>query len=357
MGLAAVVMSFAALGAAHSASAVDDGTLGIRPANESDFFHLSVYPGAATEATAVVSNHTSEPVTLLTYPVDAINSEAGFAMADMTAPRAGVGAWVHLDANEVTIPANSDLNVAFRVDVPANTTPGDYAGAVIIQSPAVEGETATVDGNTAVRMDVIQRQGVRIYLDVAGEAITSLDHGELTWDKGDDQLRFSLPVSNTGNTILHPAAEVILTDWAGGNTTLSFDAPESLLPGATQVLHAQLQEAPLVGAGNAGATITSEAGTARAATSYSYAAWELIAGVLTGLLVLVLAAWRIARFVRRARSALAQVSSAPAKVHSGQALPQAPQEGLRTSSTRSPGGRHVRTEPQHQKAVLRHARP
>ncbi len=71
-----------ALYPAGPATAVDNGALGIRPATESDFFHISLFPGAAIDATAIVSNHTAIPATLLTYPVDAQTTpQGGFALA------------------------------------------------------------------------------------------------------------------------------------------------------------------------------------------------------------------------------------------------------------------------------------
>jgi hypothetical protein len=337
----ALLLVLTTLGSAQSASAVDNGSLGIRPSNESDFFHLSVFPGAALEATAVVSNHTDEPVTLLTYPVDAISSDAGFAMADAAAPRVAVARWVRLGANEITVPANSEFEVPFRLQVPANTPPGDYAGALIIQSPPVEGATTTVDGDTAVRMDVIQRQGVRIYLNVAGEAIAGLQHGELTSSKDEKGITFSIPVTNSGNTLLHPTAELRLSDWTGEQTTLIFPVPESLLPGATLTLRTTLSTAPMVAVGDAEAVVTSEAGVDRIDLAYSYAPWELFAILLAGGTVLIFVGWRTVRFIRRARVALAQVNPVGAPKGSRSSTTSAAQQPL-TGASRASRGRHPR---------------
>lgn len=301
-------LGLALLATAGPAAAIDDGALGIRPANESDFFHLSLYPGAATDATAVVSNHTQAPVTLLTYPVDAQSSPQGtFALASQSGPRAGIGAWVHLGADWITVPANSDLEVPFRISVPPGTPPGDYAGGLIIQSPPVQGQTSTL-GGTAVRLDVVQRQGVRIYLNVAGAAVKSLQHGDLSWQQSGDTVTFTLPLHNTGNTILHPSSILDLSGWIGANTQLTFDTPESLLPGATLDLHARLSHAALIQVGSAEATITSEAGTDHARISIIYAPWTLIGISLLILVAALYGARRTVRFIRRARHAIAQVN-------------------------------------------------
>jgi hypothetical protein len=341
LAVVAVAVALASLGFAQSAFAVDNGTLGIHPSNESNFFHLSSYPGGALEATAVVSNHTDAPVALLTYPVDAVSSSAGFAMADMAAARVGVGKWAKLDAAEITVPANADLAVPFRIEVPANATPGDYAGALIIQSAPVHGTTATVDQGTAVRMDVIQRQGVRIYLKVAGEASVALDHGQLASESDGDGITFSLPVTNTGNTMLHPTARLRISPWQGRSSTVTFSAPESLLPGATLTLHARVPEGSIVTVGDAEATITSEAGVVRTASPFSYARWDVIGILLAAAAVLILAGWRTLRFVRRARAALAQVNGSSRRRSATQpATPVAPW-GVWSRPRRASGGRHA----------------
>lgn len=307
--LMTAALALVLLASAGQAAAVDSGTLGIRPANESDFFHLSLYPGAATEVTAIVSNHTQTPVTLLNYPVDGQSTAQGtFALAAQSDVRSGVGAWTQLNADHITVPANSDLTVPFRISVPAGTPPGDYAGGLIIQTPPVQGQTTKVNGDTAVRLDVIQRQGVRIYLNVAGTAVKSLQHGDMSWQQSGDALTFTLPLKNTGNTILHPSANLEISGWVGANTHLTFDTPESLLPGASLDLHAKLTQAPLIQAGNAEANITSEAGTGHAETAINYAPWPLIIAGLLLVLAAIYGSWRMVRFVRRARRAIAQVS-------------------------------------------------
>ena len=290
-------------------AAIDNGALGIRPANESDFFHISLYPGAALEATAIVTNHTQTAVTLLNYPVDATSTPQGaFALANQDEPRPGVGGWVQLANDHITIAANSELKVPFKISVPAGTPPGEYAGGLIIQSPPVQGKTSTVDGDTAVRLDVIQRQGVRIYLNVAGTAVSTLKHGDLSWQQTGDTLMFTLPLNNTGNTILHPSATLDVSSWLGANTQLKFDTPESMLPGSALELHARLTQAPAIQSGTAAATFTSEAGTEHSETSVVYAPWPLLVVGLFLVLAVAYGAWRAVRFVRRARHAIAQIA-------------------------------------------------
>lgn len=304
--LAALAALAAALFLASPALAVDNGTVGIRPATESDFFHLSLYPGAATEASAVIANHTAEPATLLTYPVDANTmSNGAFGFAAQQDPRHTVGAWVQLDHSQVIVPPHSQVRLPFRLSVPAGTAPGDYAGGIVIQSPIQTGKTVTVGGQTAVQINTIQRQAVRIYLHVAGTAVRTLQVGRLSWSHRGGGIDFALPLTNTGNVSLQPSTDLTLRSELGANTKLPFGTPEIMLPGAQITVHAHLAHAPSIEFGTATATTHSAAGIRRATATIDYAPLTLVATAALLLLVLLFAAWRITRFVRRARRALA----------------------------------------------------
>ncbi|MBC7725815.1 MAG: DUF916 domain-containing protein [Burkholderiaceae bacterium] len=294
----------------QQAAAIDDGTLGIRPSNESDFFHLSVLPGEHLDAVAIVTNHTAEPVTLLTYPVDGTSTASGaFALEAESDGRDQIGAWAILDATEVTVPAESEVEVPFRLTVPTGTRAGDYAGALIIQSPPVEGET-TAESGTPMRIDVVQRQGVRIYLTVPGEAVEALDTGDLTWSRDGDDITLTLPVTNAGNTTLFPTATATIDRWFTAPSSVDFLTPESVLPGATITLTATLVIADVVQIGTAHATVTSAAGIDTASAPFFSVPWPVVAGVIVGLFALAYALSRTVRFVRTARRAIAQVAAA-----------------------------------------------
>ena len=297
---------------AEPAVAVDNGTLGIRPSNESDFFHLSLLPGEALTATAIVSNHTHADVTLLNYAVDGTNTAQGaFALRSRSEPHTGVGGWVSLDADHISVPANTELRVPFRVSVPIGTQPGEYVGGLIIQSAPVQGAVSSSGGNTSVRMDVVMRQGVRIYLTVAGTVVTSLEQGVMSWKETGGVLSVSLPLHNSGNTILHPRASLTMVSVIGANSKVPFVVPESILPGGSFTIVARVTPAPFVQIGNATATVSSEAKTARQQISIAYIPWPLLTAIVGALALISYVAWRVIRFVRRARRALEQVAKTP----------------------------------------------
>lgn len=180
------------------------------------------------------------------------------------------------------VPANSDADVHFQLTVPRGTPPGEYAGGIIIQSPPVEGETSSSSGGTQVKLNVIQRQGVRIYLTVAGTPVNSLTYGKLNWKQTGNDVVFTLPLRNTGNTIEHPSGSLDLKSAIGSEIHLELDRIESLLPGATVELHGRQANAPLFQAGIAHALVTAEAGVEHAQVNVFYAPWVLLLASLVG---------------------------------------------------------------------------
>jgi hypothetical protein len=294
--------------AAQPAAAVDNGTLGIRPSNEANFFHLSVLPGASVEAIAVVTNRLPTPVTLDTYLVDGLASSKGeFALNSQTNTPKTVGLWSKTASKSVTVDAKSERNVAFVITVPVGTPPGDYEGGLVIQSAPVAGATAD-SSKGAVRIDIVQRQGVRIYLNVPGDALMSLAAQPLKWTQADGTVTLSLVVRNNGNVTLHPTATVDIARLFGTTKKLLVPKPESVPPGATVTMTTTYRANTFAELSLARSMVISAAGDYAGSSPILIVPTGVIAGASAVLLLILFIIWRVARFVRRARKALAEVA-------------------------------------------------
>lgn len=335
LGLAALTMStLVLLGSAGSAHAVDNGTLGIRPATESDFFHLSAAPGSTLNQVAIVNNYTAEPVTLLTYIVDGLTTEQGaFALDDQNSVPSSVGLWATLPMTSITVPAETEVEIPFSITVPPGTTPGDYVGGLIIQEPLETGDVSTSADGTAVRLDVIHRQGVRIYLNVAGNPVRKLEAGALSWTQSGDTVTVTLAIRNTGNSTLHPTGNVAFSSVLGHNGSTLFVIPESITPGATIILRGTVSTATFIQLGRIDATVSSEAPAIRAATGFINIPWWTLAGLVLALAAIAYFLRRHLIFSRRARSALAREAQAQRAMTSA--------EQAAAAGVKPPEGRHV----------------
>lgn len=293
-----------------AAVAADDGMVGVRPFDEPNFFHLSVKPGESTIKSVVVSNHTDTASTLSVYAVDgSMSSQGTFMLAAESDPRLGVGDWTALRTTQISVAAHSEVRVPFRVSVPLGTPPGDYVGGVIVQSAPVQGNVSQSGSGTAVRMDVVHRSGVRIYLNVAGTARTKLTAGVIDWHQDGNVITVSLPLHNSGNVTMHPKGALAISSMIGVNTTTAFVVPESILPGQSFTLLARFSAPSPVEIGTGTAVVSSEAGMLRAQTSIVSISWLLIGALVLALLLILFLLWRVTRFLRKAHSAIAEVSA------------------------------------------------
>lgn len=289
------------------AFAADSTNYGIRPAEAADHFRMELAPGAASAHTAIVSNRSDKTVTFKVYPADALTTEqGGFALRGREEPQAGVGRWTALPFDTITIGAGSQKPVPFRVTVPTATPPGDYAGGVILEAPPREGTPGEVADQTAVQLNVVERVGVRVYLKVSGTARPALSTGMLDSTDDNDVITFTLPLTNTGNVILRPAATAVVRGRVGGTTELTFAQVESLLPGQTTTLRATWADPPDLVWGHAEAEVQHDGGVARAQADVRRVPWAQAAIVaVTSLLVLGIGAWAV-RTVGMARRVLRQ---------------------------------------------------
>lgn len=298
--------------AASPATAANGGTLGITPADESDFFHVELLPGGMTRRTAVVINHSRTNQQIAIYPADGVTTpQGGFSVKTAEQPRAEVGAWTQLPLTTLTLPAGGQRRVTFDLTVPAGTPPGDYSGGIVVQSQPRAGQTTQLSRQTAVQLNFVERVAARIYLRVAGTARPALTLGPLSNNSTGPERTFQIAVTNTGNMRLQPHASLRL---AGSPTsqTLTFSAVDTLPPGEQALLQARWKQPPAVFWGKATALVQSEAGAAKATESVRIIPWLTAIIAVSLLLALTWALLRGMRFIRHARRALRSQSSGPA---------------------------------------------
>jgi hypothetical protein len=325
----------AALAAALAgpAAAVETSTVGIRPEIQQDWFKLDVLPGQTAHQTAVAINRTDTAVSVLVYAVDALTTpQGGFALHEKADARSGVGAWTRLGVDRLEIPARSNVRIPFTLSVPAATAPGDYAGGIVVEREPMQGASQDIANELAVKLNIVERVGVRIYLNVAGEAVRRLKAGRLTWSRSGGAIRFILPVTNTGNVTVRPRGRLRIR----GRGTVPFDGPAELLPASKATMTAVWRDVPSFGQVNVTAVV--EYGGKRPATkrtSFRVIPWRTVLIVAFVVAAIAGLGWRAVRLWRRARAALRALESVP---------PTAPRPDT-TRAVRPHTTRRTRTRP------------
>jgi hypothetical protein len=299
-----------------AAGAVQTEGLGIGPAREADYFHLSLLPGGQTSNTAVVSNYSDKTARVRVYAVDGgLTPQGQFSLGGEAEPRQTVGSWLVLNVSALTLAPHTSAEVGFTLAVPAGTAPQDYVGGIVVEGEP-RSQPSEAIGQTAVQLNVVERLGVRVYLRVEGEAREHVVAGPLRWVRAGAGIEFALGLRNDGNVSLTPTGVVNLDGFGLAGPAIELSRPELLLPGAETTVRGRWANPPRYAFGQADAVVSYGDGhTTGAATSV-----RLIPVFYTAVLALLgmaflYGAYRTARFVRAARAALN--ATRPASNHRG----------------------------------------
>jgi dihydroorotate dehydrogenase (fumarate) len=199
-------------------------------------FSFQLEPGQSVADEYFVQNSGNVDQTISVYATDAFNSENGdFALLDTSDAPTDVGSWITFDGGlprvDFTLKAGQSKIVGFSLAVPAEASPGDHAGGIVVSAQSEAGQV-TLD----------RRVATRLYARIKGELVAQLSIGSLEalydgefFNPFGGTATITATVSNTGNVSL--GADVV----AGVNGIFgipiaqapAIEVPE-LLPGTTR---------------------------------------------------------------------------------------------------------------------------
>ncbi|WP_211294404.1 WxL protein peptidoglycan domain-containing protein [Compostimonas suwonensis] len=216
-----------------------DVTWGVRTASndqgtDRQNFEYSVDPGGQVSDALVITNHDTEPLDLDIYAADGFTTSSGqLDVVTRDTKSVALGAWVTLASDHVQIPPGGSVEAPFTVVVPADATPGDYAGGIVTSL----GQPQQDQG-----ISVDRRLGIRIHMRVGGELAPSLAVDDMRVDYsgtfnpfGTGTATVAYTVRNTGNVRLTATQLVTLSGPFGllPITASGVAAVPELLPGET----------------------------------------------------------------------------------------------------------------------------
>ncbi|BAJ74619.1 hypothetical protein MTES_1655 [Microbacterium testaceum StLB037] len=225
------------VGAPAAFASTDDVTWTVRTASNAlgadrTNFAYALNPGAHLDDGLVIANRGTEAVELDVYAADGYTTSTGAVDLRLAAEKpTGVGKWIAVPQHHVSVPAGQTVEVPFTIDIPADATPGDYAGGVVT-SLTVADQTANVN--------VDRRLGIRAGIRVGGDLAPALaveglrvdwDGGAVPFLFGDATVHYSL--HNAGNVSLTAAdTDAVAGPFGWGEVdAIPGDAAPVLLPG------------------------------------------------------------------------------------------------------------------------------
>lgn len=234
-----------------SASKAPTVTFGIGP---SDGKHLDGRAdfGYQTSAGSTLSDHfavvniSAQPLSLLVYGTDAVDSGGKLGYEPRGAAHTGASRWLALPeiggSQIFRVKARSTVVLPFQVRVPRDATPGDHTAGIAV------GLVADVTGNSTKNLQLEQRVVAKVYLRVAGAITAGLAVEQLRADYHDSlnpvgpghaTVRYT--VHNTGNVDLGATQRVSLSGIFGGTGSVTQPrAIPDLLPGASATVTVQI---------------------------------------------------------------------------------------------------------------------
>jgi len=236
--LAAVLLIGTAATSAGPALAADgDLTWGVRTASNDNGtdrqnFSYTLDPGGSVTDAVIVSNHDSEPLALDVYAADGFTTTSGqLDLVTKDTESVDVGAWSAVGAAQVQIPAGETVEIPFTVTIPADATPGDYAGGILTSLPQPGQEQG---------VNVDRRLGIRMHVRVTGELAPGLTVEKMQVDYagtlnpfGTGDATVTYTVHNTGNVRLAAGQSIRVAGPFGllPSTVDTVEPVPELLPG------------------------------------------------------------------------------------------------------------------------------
>jgi hypothetical protein len=274
-----------------------------KPPGEID---LIVRAGGTYQESVSVVNYAKAAEKFWLYAADAytIRNGGGFAVTGLGHTPHGVGSWVSPLPRTITVPGRRQLNIRFTVRVPANAVPGVHAGGIVVE--AVNPQLIRASSQLEVKRYV--QIFTRIYLTVSGRIVPGFEVSGLTVLHPQPPIPvvthrngyISYYVTNTGNTIIGPAARLVVTGLFGSAVmTKTFTATSQILPGNVAVYRVPWRDVPALGPVHVYLTVKSAYGLSRA-VEFSYAAVP-VPFVIAILVLLACVVFALVLVIRRRR--------------------------------------------------------
>lgn len=186
-------------------------------AGERGFFVLDGQPGQVLSGRVLVVNAGRAAGTARLDVVDATTgATTGAVYETVDSPKEGVGAWLQLDRDLVTLAAGGSATVGFTVTVPADARPGDHLGG-IVAAPAQAPDAAGGDAaDRSFRVDVVNQAVLAVHVMLPGAARSLLRVTDIRPGGGTGYQTLLLDLTNSGERMVRGSGRVRVVD-AGGN--------------------------------------------------------------------------------------------------------------------------------------------
>lgn len=169
-------------------------------------FTFQLKPGDEKTGSILIENFDSSSVTLNLYGADGTQSDQGtFALTSASQEQKHLGKWISLANKTITLQAKEKKEILFKINVPADATPGNYSGGIAVETGKSASDTGTVNS-----VNITSRFVVKVFVKIPGLKNHIFEWTDFSFQpqsqSGDPvyiiPAGFSLQYKNLGNTII-----------------------------------------------------------------------------------------------------------------------------------------------------------
>jgi hypothetical protein len=148
----------------------------------------------------------------------------------------GTTLWITYPTKEMVLGPRDALAIDFKVAVPADTPPGEYLAALVIEN------AEPLRGSGTIAVDQVNRNAIAVAIHVPGERTPALAIGDVRQQELSGLTVVSFAIRNPGNVHLRPAGEFVLRNGAGDEIAASSVAMDTVYAGTSTLLEAPALE-------------------------------------------------------------------------------------------------------------------
>ncbi len=200
-----------------------------QPAHEVEkgYFVLTVRPGELRTVRLVVQNTGGEQLSVISYPVDGIQTGGGIAYSTRREPLVGMGRWISVTPEQLRLEPGEAGRVVATIRVPEDSLPADYVAGIAVEDELVD----TAEAGSHAMIDVHYRRVTGILATVPGNRTAALEVDRVTLSSSGDGNQATIGLKNTGNTLLKVKGVVSVLGSQGLGKEFSLD-PAAIMPGS-----------------------------------------------------------------------------------------------------------------------------
>jgi hypothetical protein len=179
------------------------------------YFVYRLQPDGSIRGAIMVRNTGNAPTTVVLAVSDADTAQrGGSAFSPVGTKPTGVGTWVRLAHESVTLAPGKQRSVGFSVRVPHDVRPGQYLAGIASYVPSISsGGSQRGSDQAGAGVQVQTRQVIAVQVDVPGTWTPSLSIADVSLSR--DAASIGIRMENTGDAFLQPMGSITVTDPTG----------------------------------------------------------------------------------------------------------------------------------------------